>query len=77
MLKKISGLDPHQIVRVAEGRQYFGYGPTQLDEKIKSGEIPAPIPLSDSGRAKGWLGRQIIKWQEERVEAAKRNVAAA
>jgi hypothetical protein len=44
-----------------EGPRYFGYRHTQLDEKIRSGEIPAPLSLSASGRAKGWLGRQIIE----------------
>jgi hypothetical protein len=47
---KFSELDPYQIICLSEGRKYFGYGPTQIDEKIKSGEIPAPIALSDTGR---------------------------
>jgi predicted DNA-binding transcriptional regulator AlpA len=60
MDEKFSELDPYQIIRMSEGRKYFGYGPTQIDEKIRSGEIPAPIALSDTGRARGWTGRQII-----------------
>jgi len=76
-------LDPGQFYRWSEGWKYFGYKSTQLDEKIKSGEIPAPISLSDSGRAKGWYGRHIIAWQAEREAAAaiawqaKREAAAA
>jgi predicted DNA-binding transcriptional regulator AlpA len=68
-------LHPNQIVRFCEGRKYFGLKHTQLDEKIKSGEIPAPMKLSDSGRARGWTGRQILEWQAER--AAKRATVAA
>lgn len=64
MSDKIAELDPNQIVRWSEGSKYFGYKHTQLDEKIKSGEIPAPFSLSDSGRAKGWTGRQIIEHQQ-------------
>jgi predicted DNA-binding transcriptional regulator AlpA len=70
-------LDPGQFYRRGEGWKYFGYKSTQLDEKIKSGEIPAPISLSDSGRACGWFGRQILAWQAEREAAAKRNTVAA
>jgi predicted DNA-binding transcriptional regulator AlpA len=69
-------LVPDEIYRPHEARHFFGFKPTQLTEKIKAGEIPAPIPLSDSGRAVGWLGRQIIEWQAGRLAAAKRSVAA-
>jgi hypothetical protein len=37
---------------------------TEIDAKIKSGEIEAPIALSESGRAKGWTGQQIINHQQ-------------
>jgi hypothetical protein len=58
-------LDPCQFYRWSEGWKYFGYKSTQLDQKIKDGEIPAPIPLSDSGRASGWTGQMIIDHQRE------------
>ena len=64
------------IYREREGGPFFGYKPTQLHEKILSGEIPRPIPLSDSGRAVGWFGRQIMAWQAEREAAADRQAAA-
>jgi predicted DNA-binding transcriptional regulator AlpA len=57
----VAELHPNQIIRKREARKYFGFGPTQLDEKIKSGEVPKPMRLSDSGRALGWLGKQIIE----------------
>jgi len=60
---------------MGEGPKYFGYKHSQLDEKIRAGEIPAPFPLTDSGRAKGWIGRQIIEWQNARLAA--RNTVAA
>jgi predicted DNA-binding transcriptional regulator AlpA len=63
-------LDPHQIVRKGEGKKYFGFGPTQLDEKIKKHEIPAPIPLSNSGRAVGWTGAMIIEHHRQLAAAA-------
>jgi hypothetical protein len=67
----LQGLEPNQIVRQKDGEKYFGFRPTQLKEKIEAGEIPALIPLSDSGRAKGWLGIQIIEYQAKRLAAAK------
>ena len=68
-------LSPNEIVRWRDGPRYFGYKPTQLDEKIKSGEIPPPMALSDSGRARGWLGSQIIEHQQKRLAASKLEVA--
>jgi predicted DNA-binding transcriptional regulator AlpA len=62
--------------RVADAHRFFGYRATTLAEKISSGEIPAPIPLSDTGRAKGWFGREIIAWQAQRIEAARLASAA-
>ncbi len=40
-------LHPNEVVRLHEGRMFFGYGHAELDEKIKAGEIPAPFPLSE------------------------------
>ena len=59
-------LNPNVIYRKDEARKFFGYKPTQFDLKIKTGEIPAPIRLSDSGHACGWLGRTILAWQAQR-----------
>jgi prophage regulatory protein len=64
---EVAALSPNEIVRLRDGRKYFGYGPTTLTDKIKTGEIPAPIKLGD--RARGWLGSQILEWQRQRVEA--------
>jgi predicted DNA-binding transcriptional regulator AlpA len=61
-----TALSPHEIVRLRDGRRYFGYGPTTLAEKIKLGEIPKPVRLGD--RARGWLGSQIINWQKQLIE---------
>ena len=68
--KETSGpppLHPNEIVRKCDGPKYFGLGHTQIEEKIKSGEIEPPMALSDSGRAKGWTGEQIIRHQQRRL----------
>ena len=59
---------PNEIIRLCDGKKFFGFGPTALAEKIKNGEIPKPIKLGV--RARGWTGAQIIEWQKQRMEAA-------
>ena len=71
MAQKIEGLHPNYFYRKADGPKFFGYGPTQIAERIKSGDIPMPASLSDTGRAKGWFRQTIIDWQNERKEAAR------
>ncbi len=70
-MKTIPGhLDPHQIVRRKDGPKYFGYKHAALEEKIRSGDIPMPITLSEKGRATGWTGQQIIDHQTKMLESA-------
>jgi hypothetical protein len=63
-------LVPYEIYRKVEAGPYFGYKATQLDEQIKKGHIPKPILLSPGGRAKGWLGQQIIDHHARLMKAA-------
>ena len=56
-------------------REFFGLQKSQLDEKIKAGEIDPPIPLSKTGRAKGFTGQQIIDHQQRQRELSKRKSA--
>jgi hypothetical protein len=69
-------LYPDRFYRLTDAHYYFGYSPTILTVKIKSGEIPPPVSLSDSGRAKGYFGRVILAWQAERQEKANARVKA-
>ena len=71
MAQKNEGLHPDHFYRLADGPQFFGYGQTQIAERIKSGDIPMPASLSDTGRAKGWFGQTIIDWQNKRKEEAR------
>ncbi|WP_146101346.1 hypothetical protein [Bradyrhizobium sp. AC87j1] len=68
-------LCPDHFYRLADGPHFFGYGPTVLAEKIETGEVPRPISLSNSGRARGWFGRTILAWQRSREEAAAKQSA--
>jgi hypothetical protein len=60
--------DPLEIVRYVNGPKVFGLKPSTLKAKIDAGEIEAPIPLSDSGRALGWT-RQMVMNHHKRMAA--------
>jgi predicted DNA-binding transcriptional regulator AlpA len=60
-------LDPNEIFRPKHAERYFGLRHSQIALKVKSGEIPAPIKLSASGHAVGWLGSQIIEYHKTRL----------
>ena len=66
-------LIPHFFYRrhgpVAKG--VIGLEDTQIDARIKSGEIPPPVKAFESGRATGWFGSQLIELQRQRLERAK------
>jgi hypothetical protein len=67
-------IDPDRFYRKSEmiQRRFYGYGPTQFDEKVKAGEIEL-VSLSDTGRGIGALGRTILAWQAART--ARRSVS--
>jgi len=58
-------LHPDYFYRLIDGHRFFGYSPDWIDAKIKAGEIPKPVSLSDKpgSRGKGWFGRTILAWQ--------------
>jgi prophage regulatory protein len=61
-----------QLVRIIRKRDlpnYCGLQRTQVEELIKLGQFPKPIPLSDSGRAVGWLESELALWQASRIAA--------
>lgn len=58
-------VDPNHVFRESEGRAIFGYSPTQLKEKIKSGDVPEPKRLAPPpSKARGWFGYQVNEWAE-------------
>lgn len=61
---------PRRFMRLREVMHQVGYGRTAIYQKIKTGEFPAPIPLSNDGRAVGWDSEAINAWMESRIQAA-------
>jgi predicted DNA-binding transcriptional regulator AlpA len=65
-------LVPHFFYRrqgpVAKG--VIGLEDSQIDEKIKTGELPPPVKAFESGRSTGWFGWQLIELQQRRLAKA-------
>jgi predicted DNA-binding transcriptional regulator AlpA len=60
-----------EIIRAADLFKYVGLRRTQVQELVAVGEFPAPIKLSDNGRAKGWLKCDVQAWQARRIEKSR------
>jgi prophage regulatory protein len=63
-----------RIIRKRDLPAFTGLQRTAIEELIKRGEFPKPIPLSDTGRAVGWVEDEVIAWQHKRL--AKRDRAS-
>jgi len=61
---------PRRFMRLPAVKQAVGLGRTAIYEKIKTGEFPAPYPLSNNGRAVAWASDEIDRWIESRIQAA-------
>jgi prophage regulatory protein len=70
-----------RILRKNELLAYVGLKKSQPSELIASGQFPSPIPLTDTGRAVGWLESEVADWQQSRIAVrdskAARETAAA
>jgi predicted DNA-binding transcriptional regulator AlpA len=64
--QNVGPLEPNMIVRKKDAYKYFGLKPTAIDEGIKVGRIPKPMRIT--GGAVGWLGSQIMEWQQRLIE---------
>jgi prophage regulatory protein len=59
-----------QFLRFKDVKNRVGLQRSSLYAKVKSGEFPAPIPLSEHGRAVAWDSRAIEAWMDSRIQAA-------
>lgn len=65
----------NRIIRKKDLPNYCGLQRTQIEQLIERGEFPKPIPLSDTGRAIGWIESELWAWQQQRL--AKRETKSA
>jgi len=64
--------DSGRILRLPEVLEFVGLRRTQLMHYVACGEFPAPIRITNSGRAIGWLESELLAWRATRVAARKR-----
>jgi hypothetical protein len=58
-------IDPDRFYRKAViRRRFFGYGVSQFDQKIKKGELPPLISLSETGRASVYMAGPLSTFQK-------------
>ena len=70
--------DSHRLNRMFRLRdlpEFVGLRRTQINELIKAGNFPVPVPLSDSGRAIAWLECDLVAWQNARIAARNASIA--
>jgi prophage regulatory protein len=58
-----------RVYRSSELPAFCGLQRTQIAELIAVGQFPRPVPLSDTGRAVGWLESDLVLWQAKRIAA--------
>jgi prophage regulatory protein len=68
-------IEHNKFLRLADVERVVGLKRTKIAELIAAGEFPKPIPLSDKGRAVGWLERELMEWQAKRIAARDAKVA--
>jgi prophage regulatory protein len=55
----------NRIVRKKELPKFTGLQRTTIDDLIRAGSFPKPIPLAK--RSVGWLESELLDWQRARV----------
>lgn len=57
----------NRIIRKKDLPAFCGLQRTQIEQLVARGEFPRPIPLTDHGRAIGWLEHELWAWQQKRL----------
>jgi prophage regulatory protein len=63
-----------RIIRLPAVRQKVGKCSSGIYQGVKDGTFPAPIKLSELGRAVGWLEGEIDDWIDQRIKASRSEV---
>ena len=54
-----------KFIRLKNWPEFFGYSPTQIENRIKSGELPTPYKLFANARASGCFEDELIEAQNQ------------
>jgi predicted DNA-binding transcriptional regulator AlpA len=63
-------INPDFLYRQTILPAFLGLGLSQIKAKIKSGEFPKPVKLSEHGRAIGYYGSQLLEIKAKRIAQA-------
>lgn len=63
------------VLRKPDAMKFVGLKGSAFDRKVRNGELPKPIKLSDSGKAIAWVRTELEAWLASRI--AKRDRGAA
>lgn len=64
------------IYRLPKVKAVTGLSRSTLYSEISKGAFPKPVPLTDDGRAVGWLSAEIDAWLAARVTRAEKKACA-
>ncbi|CAN5268586.1 AlpA family transcriptional regulator [soil metagenome] len=68
---------PEKVLRVHQVKDRTGLSRSGIYALQQRGEFPRSVPLSDSGRAVGWLESEIDEFIRDRVRVSRGEPAAA
>jgi predicted DNA-binding transcriptional regulator AlpA len=68
--RDVPAINPDFFYRLSVCPPFLGYELSQLKVKIDCGELPRPVSLSDSGRALGYYGSQLLEIKAKRIAEA-------
>ena len=57
----------HRVIRKADLPAFVGMRRSAIENLVKEGKFPKPIPLNDAGNAVAWLESEVIAWQQRRI----------
>jgi predicted DNA-binding transcriptional regulator AlpA len=67
----------NKIIRACDVDAFCGIKRTLRIEQERKGQFPRALPLSDGGRAKGYLESELIEWQRARLAKRDQEPAAS
>ena len=60
---------PQRVYRMCDLPAVTGLQRSMIEQLVRQKKFPKPITLHDGGKAVGWLGDEIVAWQEQRRRA--------
>ncbi len=60
-----------RVIRMKRLKEKYPYSESSIHAQVKKGLFPAPFPLIEGGRAKGWFEDEIDNYLAERAAANK------